>query len=254
MTASPWQAGEKTRDCMQRLVSPEWLDELPPDDARARRSRRDLQRLNALMGHAGIVAAVLERRWKGNAAGQWVELGAGDGSFALKMVSRLRGVIPIKEVTLVDRLAVASLEVQAGFAALNCAATFTTADVFDWLDRAGPVPAIVANLFLHHFQDRNLARLLELIAARTDLFVACEPHRSRLSLAASRLLGVIGCNEVTRHDAVISVRAGFTGDELSRLWPKSGGWHIEEQPRGLFSHVFAARRPIAGAQGKESFP
>lgn len=239
---------------MQRVVLPEWLDELPPNDPRARRSRGDLQRLNSLMGHAAIMAEVLKRMPEGNTVSQLVELGAGDGSFAFKVVCRLRRVVPIKEVTLVDRLKIASPEARVSFAELNCTATFITADVFDWLDRAGPVSAIVANLFLHHFPDKDLARLLELIAARTGLFVACEPRRSPLSLTGSRLLRLIGCNEVTRHDAVISVRAGFAGNELSRLWPRSGGWDLEEQPRGLFSHVFAARRPAAGAVGREFLP
>ena len=44
---------------MNRIVLPELLDELPPEAADARRSRRDLQRLNVWMGHAGIMARAL---------------------------------------------------------------------------------------------------------------------------------------------------------------------------------------------------
>jgi hypothetical protein len=46
---------------------------------------------------------------------------------------------------------------------------------------------------------------------------------------------------VTRYDAPVSVRAGFRGQELSRLWPQSG-WTLREQPARLFTHAFAARR------------
>ncbi|TPV99455.1 MAG: hypothetical protein USCAAHI_01108 [Beijerinckiaceae bacterium] len=42
-----------------RVVRPEWLDSLPPDDPRAGRSRRDLRRINAWMQQAGIMAGVL---------------------------------------------------------------------------------------------------------------------------------------------------------------------------------------------------
>ena len=42
-----------------RILEPEWLDTLPEDDARAQRSRRDLVRVNALMGNVGIVARLL---------------------------------------------------------------------------------------------------------------------------------------------------------------------------------------------------
>ena len=119
----------------------------------------------------------------------------------------------------------------------------TRRDVFEWLgdESTGRFDAIVANLFLHHFDDAALARLLRLAAARTERFVACEPRRSGLALAGSRLVGLVGCNDVTRHDAVVSVRAGFSGGEIAALWPREG-WLVEESARGLFSHLFAARR------------
>jgi hypothetical protein len=55
------------------------------------------------------------------------------------------------------------------------------------------------------------------------------------------MLGAIGCNDVTRHDAVASVRAGFRDGQLSALWP-AGPWKLTERGAGLFSHLFVARR------------
>ncbi len=40
---------------MTRRLHPELLDELPPEDPRALRSRRDLQRLNVWMGNVGAM-------------------------------------------------------------------------------------------------------------------------------------------------------------------------------------------------------
>ena len=85
--------------------------------------------------------------------------------------------------------------------------------------RADPPEIVVANLFLHHFDDASLAGLFRVIAGRTRLFIAIEPRRALWPLFCSRLLWAIGCNRVTRHDAVVSVRAGFSGEELSALWP-----------------------------------
>ena len=65
----------------------------------------------------------------------------------------------------------------------------------------------------------RLAELLRLISQRAKLFIALEPRRARWPLFCSRLLWAIGCNDVTRHDAVVSVRAGFNGKEISALWP-----------------------------------
>ena len=206
-----------------RVIEPEWLDELPHEDPRARRSRRDLARVNALMGNVRIVAGALARL---PALASVAEIGAGDGAFMRAVLARVDG--PPAQVHLVDRQPLGTV----------------TADVFDWLadPPAARVDAIVANLFLHHFVAADVERMMALIARRARVFVACEPRRSFVALAGSHLLGLVGCNDVTRHDAVVSVRAGFSGGELSALWGAKDGWAVEERGRGLFSHVFVARR------------
>jgi hypothetical protein len=147
---------------------------------------------------------------------------------------------PGVELTLIDR---AAPPVPGEFASLGWKAVAVRADVFEFLARRGPrFDAIVANLFLHHFEREPLRRLLELIAARCALFVACEPRRTRVALQASRLVGVLGCNDVTRHDAVVSVRAGFAGQEITELWPREWGWRLAEKAARPFSHLFVAER------------
>jgi hypothetical protein len=54
------------------------------------------------------------------------------------------------------------------------------------------------------------------------------------------MLFALACNSITRHDAVASVRAGFRGRELSRLW--GGGWRLREGPAFPFTHCFLAQR------------
>lgn len=225
-----------------RAVEPEWLDELPADDHRAVRSRRDLRRINALMMNAHLISRELDRRLPFSTHVRVAEIGAGDGTLMLKLArksNRLRG----GRVTLLDRQQLLNVETHAALARQDVDAEQVVADVFDWLASTAAVfDVIIANLFLHHFATDRLAALLALIESRAGIFVACEPHRSRLALAASGMLGVIGCNDVTRHDAIVSVRAGFSGDELSALWPQGGGWTLDERARGLFSHVFVAAR------------
>ena len=225
---------------MIRQVAPEILDSLPADDARAVGSRRDLVRVNALMGNTGTVARALREALPRRNV-RVAELGAGDGCFAARALrrSRLKG-----HVTLVDREARADREALRSLASNGWQAEHARADVFDWLGSAAAqsLDALVVNLFLHHFEDAPLAELLRQAARSAPVFVACEPRRSGVALLGSRLLGLVGCNDVTRHDAVVSVRAGFAGEELSRFWPEPSQWHLEERARGLFSHGFVARR------------
>jgi len=234
---------------MQRDVQPELLDSLPPAAPQALASRADLRRLNRLMGHAGILAQALRRRHAAPGHSprplRLVELGAGDGTLLLRLAHPLAAAGVNADVTLVDTQDLVSAQTRAAFARLDWSVNCVAADVFCWLDQAAPaVDVMLANLFLHHFTDIQLVRLLRLAAARTNLFLACEPRRSPLALTASSLLGFIGCNDITRHDARVSVRAGFAGHDLSALWPADGAWELGEHPAGCFSHCFSAQRHV----------
>jgi hypothetical protein len=225
-----------------RRVEAEWLDVLSPGDPRAQRSRRELTRVNALMANARIVAR--ELRATGPVPREIADLGAGDGRFALRLARALGPPPSGACITLVDRQDVVDSAARSALEALGWRVERVQADVLDWL--AAPEASresMVANLFLHHFEDLPLSRLLAAVAQRTRRFVACEPRRSSFAAAGARLLGAIGCGEVTRHDAVVSVRAGFAGGELGGRWPAEPGWLLREGPRGLFSHVLRARRP-----------
>lgn len=174
-----------------------------------------------------------------------VDLGAGDGRFLLSL-ARLLGdqVPPNVSAVLVDGTQQACAATRDQFKARGWRVQSVVDDAFKWLRDQGSLQfdVILANLFLHHFAEGELRMLLGLAARKTKAFIAAEPRRSALALAMSRLLIFIGCNRITRHDAPISVRAGFRGHEISRLWPEPTAWAIEEGESGLFSHYFVACR------------
>lgn len=225
----------------KRHIQPEILDELPADDPRAIQSRRDLQKVNALMRHPRIVTRALRRAPEPSRL--LVELGAGDGTFLLNVARRLGPQVRMRAI-LVDRQPSLGAATRSGFESAGWEVETCQSDVFEWLCRpdAPTADVTLANLFLHHFREGELANLLNLIAQRTHYFVACEPRRSRTGLAGVSLLQLIGCNEVTLHDGEISVRAGFRDCELSELWPTDPGWDLAERRRGLFTHAFVAAR------------
>ncbi len=222
---------------ISRVVEPELLDELPPGDLAAQRSRADLRRLNWMMGHAGLLAGSLRTA---PSVKRICDLGSGDGSLILRVAQKMhwRDV----ELTMVDRKPVISPETEAEFTALGWRSTIVSDDVFAALRAAPRCDVITANLFLHHFASDELIELLALIAERANLFIACEPRRSALALWASRKVGLAGCGSVTRHDAIASVRAGFRNGELTASWPTENRWRITERGAGLFSHLFMARK------------
>ena len=227
-----------------RQVEAERLDALPASDPAAIRSRRDLQRLNRWMGQAGAMARLLRSHADTRSMRRVVDLGGGDGTLLLEVARKLATGCGGVQAVVVDRQMLVSDRTREGFKASAWGIEAAPSDVLEWLLGAprheGTV--MIANLFLHHFDDPPLRALLEQVSTRAELFVACEPRRDRFTLRASRLVGWIGCNAVTRHDAPISVRAGFTGREISALWPAGGDWRTEEGPTGPFSHYFVAWR------------
>jgi hypothetical protein len=174
-----------------------------------------------------------------------VELGAGDGTFMLAVARRLARRWPHVTLTFVDRQDIVTGETHDAFRRLGWQTQPVSADVFAFLASSEERADIVtANLFLHHFADEALRSLFAGVAGRTPLFVACEPSRSNGALLGSRLLFAIGCNDVSRHDAVVSVRAGFRSGELSHLWPQRHRWHLNERATPPFTHCFVARRHV----------
>ncbi len=194
------------------------------------------------MGNVEIIEQMLLKAFPNAAPGKIMEIGAGDGTFMLKLAQKLSARWSNVEVVLVDRLKIISPETVQKLKQLGWHAEIVSADIFEWLPECEPADCILANLFLHHFETEKLALLLRLVASKSNAFLACEPRRSALALAGSGLLGLIGCNDVTRHDAVVSVRAGFQAKEISELWPRTRGWAIDESGAGLFGHSFTARQ------------
>jgi len=254
---------------MKRIVEPELLDTLPPGDPRAAGSRRDLRRLNTWMRNHAIMANALQAAVNGRVPEHIVELGSGDGDFLLRVAQLVSGHgAPVSgtadsgnamaeccrlgnrrsvawnkvAVTLLDRQKVVTPQTLAAFASLGWRAEAVVADVFEWLQTPPPAETVIVNEVLHHFDDARLAGLLRMIAGPARLFIAIEPRRTPWPLLCSRLLWAVGCNSVTRHDATVSVRAGFVYEELSALWPDREKWQLTERPAGMFSHLFVARR------------
>ena len=243
-----------------RVVVAERLDGLAADDPAAQRSRRDLQRIHRVMGTRGILLDAFAKHAMvspGEAPLRVLELGAGDGSLLLGVAEALQAHVhthshkPGRRValSLLDRQALVSPATIERYARAGWSATACSVEVEEWIACASESSRwdwVVANLFLHHFEADALVAMLAAIASRCDRFFACEPRRGWVALAGSHLVGALGANAVTRNDAVVSVRAGFAGHELSALWPATaGGWQLREFSAAPFSHCFEASRSEA---------
>ncbi|HUF61756.1 MAG TPA: class I SAM-dependent methyltransferase [Verrucomicrobiales bacterium] len=201
-----WQApragegGIRAVGWRQRLVEPEVLDGLDAGDQRAICCRRDLQRINRLMGNYRWFVSALNRL--GLERAEVIELGSGDGELG----RRLSAAYPGLRAT--------------GFDLTGRPATWPSR--FEWIQgdlretlRGFPVEGkfIVANMVFHHFPEAELKDVSGLLT-RCEGILASEPWRHRLFAGLGMLLRLTGISADTWHDLRVSVRAGFRGNEL----------------------------------------
>jgi len=233
---------------MGRVLTSEILDVLSPDDPRALCSRRDIALINAVMRQSTIMAEALSAF---PAPKLIADLGGGDGRFMLRVARRLARRWPGVTLMIADRRAIVSVETRACYARLGWRCENLTGGVLETLPLIRP-DIVTANLFLHHLDDAALKALLALVARQAKGLVACEPRRSAFALLGARMVFALGVNDVTRHDAVASVRAGFRGRELSHLWPQDANWRLGEHGVFPFTHLFHAMASSGEAIGPKN--
>lgn len=211
----------------KRRVMPELLDALPPDDPAAIRAREEMLLVNAVMGNHRWIASTL--RHHGLAGARIIELGAGDGSLSLKLLNE--GLCVARQLHGVD------LAPRPG--AWPIEAGWTQGDLF-----AQPLPegeVLLANLFLHHFEDERLGELGARIPTSVRLILAAEPERRwRHALLGRLLCGIAELHPVQHYDMQVSIRAGFRDDELPRVLGLGAEWQVR-----TWGTLFGAYRMIA---------
>lgn len=200
--------------------------------------------MNYWLNHHHVIKDAILRAFPADLPHTILEIGSGDGHFALQTLMHLDEARPFPEtrnVYLVDRQTTVPKDLFGEFESIGWNVHSIQADIFEWLPHQQTFDCIIANLFLHHFEPAKLLALFELIAARAKVFIACEPRRCKTALYGGYLLVYATCSSVTRHDAIVSIRTGFRDQELSRLWP-ARNWRLEETHNGIANHLFVAMK------------
>lgn len=196
---------------MDREIAPEILDGLHPTDPAAARSRRDLRFINVLMGNNGWMRKQLDRALKRTGGPIW-ELGAGEGLALAPHVGLGCELVGI--------------DLRPRPAGLPAGIDWREGDLFEVL-REGVTGVAAANLFLHHFSHSQLQELGSLLK-HCSVLCFSEPWRCHLALWEGRLL-LPFVGRVTRHDMMVSIRAGFRKGELPEFLNLGTDWNVREE-------------------------
>lgn len=192
-----------------RVLKPEILDTLPPEEARA--SLADLVRINRHWGGHSSMRRLLATCVSRDSEFSLLDVGAASGDVG----ARMREWYPRAKVTSLDYLA----------SHLRAApAPKLAADAFRLPLRPSSFDYVFCSLFLHHFSDDQVVELLRgfgAIARRAVLVIDLERHPvPYYFMAWSRPL--LGWDPVTVHDGAISVEAAFRTRELEELARRAG--------------------------------
>jgi len=236
---------------MHRQITPEFMDELSVNPSELDRALRYIRGINRWLGGAAALIRHLEAWTRGWERGQELSLldvGTGSADIPLEALRWARGRGIRLQVTGIDRhpgtLELAREHVIAATRDLDSsevadAFTLVQLDASDLDQRFSPASFdyVHAGMFLHHLDDDHIVRVLRSMdrAARRGI-VWNDLVRSRVGYGAIHLM-TLGQPRIIRHDATVSVRAGFTRVEAMELGRSAGIDYCHYQ-WNLFTHRF----------------
>ena len=192
---------------VKREILPELLNELAPD--RARGSLRDMVRLNRHFGGHRILRRILRR--EGGHPFTLLDVGAASGD----MGATLQRAFPGAAVTCLDQCPAHLREARHPKLA---------ADAFALPFGDGSFDYVFSSLFLHHFTDDDVVRLLagfKRIARKGVIAIDLERNFFAYHFLAATNW-IFDWDRITLHDGPVSVQAGFRRTELLALADRAG--------------------------------
>ena len=215
-------------DLSARKIVPELLDSASP--AEIATNLRDLQRINRYFGGRQTLRSVLRPLQRPGLT--ILDVGAASADHAASL--------PNARVVSLDR---SEAHLHHGHGAR------VAADAFALPFAPRSFDLVMANLFLHHFENDAIVSLLQSFAAVARLGVVINDlERSRLAWSFLPLTApLLRWSPITLHDGPVSVAAGFRPTELAEFF-RSAGLHgavvRRHRPWFRLSAVWLAQRPL----------
>lgn len=211
---------------MQRRLTPEWMDDPAVDPAELKEALGFIRKINLRLGGVKALTNHLENwstNWPKGHEVSILDIATGSADIPVEVVrwAGERGhtvritAVDIHEATLESAREHVQRELGAPMEE-GSPLELVQADAKDLVDRFGPLSFdyVHAGMFLHHLTEIEILtvlRIMDRLAVRG--LVWNDLVRSRTAMAGIWAL-TIGQSDMIKHDARVSVRAGFTKKEV----------------------------------------
>jgi len=230
------------------MIGAELLDDPHAEPAAVRAQLADIARLNRLFGGTRAIVDALEPFFQAG-TGDWGR-GKGPERWTLLDVGTGGGDIPCAAATCARRYGIAlslvGIERIPAAARLARAAGLTAVLADGGALPLGPgtVDVVIASQVLHHLPRELAVRWIasfDRVARRA--VVLADLRRSRLAMAGVWMASLgLGFRRQTRHDAVLSLRRGYTRREFNAMLTSAGIPAVAQYRPGC--RIVAAWAPI----------
>ena len=208
---------------------PEIMDDFSVTDERLTVALRDIRVTNRLLGGYGPSHRAIRALLTGSGPHRILDLGSGSADYPAHLVqwADARGLdvrVDALEANAVTARHARSYLERTLPSRLRNRVQVICADVFDYAPEAPAYDIAHAGLFLHHFPDAALVRLLSRMRTLCpNGLVINDLHRHPLAYASIWLLArLLPTSPMYQHDAPLSVRRAFTQDELMHVVHRAG--------------------------------
>lgn len=217
---------------MERVIKPEILDTLEPNDPAALHNRRDLRWFNAIMGNYRWMTRSLRATIRPHEP--ILEIGAGTGDLGFHLLNHYPS----------ETLTYAGLDLWPRPHAWPALWEWHQADLTTFTHYAR-YPVLIGNFIIHQFNDSVISNLFKNIVSDVRVILLCETARRPLHLYQLPLSNLLGINHVSRHDARVSIEGGFIKNELAELMQLAPtAWDIDVSMTFLGAYRLQAIRKL----------
>jgi len=209
----------------KRIHEEELLDAGEGTDEDVARSLSDLRRVNRFLGGKKVLLRAISSCLRGTGLAQvsLLDVGTGSADMPMAVVEKCKLLGLDTFVAAVD-ISERNLRVSRSQLGVSSDIHLVRADSLRLPFAARSFDFVTASLFLHHFRDDDVVRLLADFGriARRGVIVN-DLVRNVVPYYFARITGpILAASFLTRNDGPVSVLSGFTADEIKDLAERAG--------------------------------